>query len=74
MDYFEGINIDKIKEYEILVSSMGGSLEKEDRKFYFNNLENIFESIYNDTDLRILDKDFSYTGKIFFRQNNFKCF
>ena len=66
MDYFEGINIDKIKEYEILVSSMGGSLEKEDRKFYFNNLENIFESIYNDTDLRILDKDFSYTGKNFF--------
>jgi hypothetical protein len=66
LDYFEGIKIDKIKEYEILVSSMGGSLEKEDRKFYFNNLENILESIYNDTDLRILDKDFSYTGKDFF--------
>ena len=66
LDYFEGINIDKIKEYEILVSSMGGSLEREDRKFYFNSLENVFESIYNDTDLRILNKEFLYSpNKVF---------
>ncbi len=58
---FGGLNIDNIKEYEILVSSMGGSLEKEDRKFYFNSLNNSFESIYNDTDLRILNKEFVYS-------------
>ncbi len=69
---FEGLNIDKIKEYEALVLSMGGGLEKEDRKFYFDNLKNNFEPIFNDTDIRILENNFFYIPKTKYKYKTIK--
>ncbi len=60
----DNINYFNLSVYEALVSSMGGGLEKEDRKFYYNFFRELFEPIFNDTDLTILNKNFSKTDNI----------
>ncbi len=59
LNKFKNINYFDLSVYEAFVISMGGGLEKEDRKFYYNFSKESFEPIFNDTDLTILNKNFS---------------
>ena len=55
---FKDINYKNLSTYEAFVVAMGGGLEREDRKFYYNFSRDLFEPIFNDTDLKIINNDF----------------
>lgn len=64
LNKYKNINYFNLSVYEALVISMGGGLEKEDRKFYYNFSREFFEPIFNDTDLTILNKNFTKTDNL----------